>query len=91
MAQGTKLVLYTEDAKLQKPVTGIDNRAMLGFDFAHVRTTFGRDLSHEPWKQHSKVNFDETTDVLKSVDMIILEDDVFRNVDFHLYMKSFQR
>jgi hypothetical protein len=91
MAQGTKLVLYTEDAKLQKPVTGVDNRAMLGFDFAHVRTTFGRDLSHEPWKQHSKVNFDETTDVLKSVDMIILEDDVFRNVDFHLYMKSFQR
>jgi hypothetical protein len=91
MAQGTKLVLYTEDAKLQTPVTGIDNKAMLGFDFAHVRTTFGRDRMHEPWKQHSKVNFNELTDELKSVDMLILEDDVFRNVDFHLYKNTYQK
>jgi hypothetical protein len=85
--KGTRVIVYTEDGKLQKPVTGIAGKAMLGFDFASVFTTFGWDQNIEQRVQHADVTFNEGTDTLQNVAMLILEDDEFRLPDFHLWKK----
>lgn len=90
---GSKVVVYS--------VQGIDNKAMLGFDFATVETLgrvdgetprdfkyAGSFLNFADWNSlKSKDTFDEGTDILSKVEMVRLEDDMFRFVDFHLYKK----
>ena len=53
-------------------------RMMLGFNYGYIAST---NFSG------GKVDVDDKTDLVKQVAMLKIEDEVFRNVDFHLYLR----